>query len=118
MLKVTTNRMTQVLQEAVEQHQPPMVNNRRIKMRYAHLGGSNPPLIIIHGNQVDKVPDDYRRYLENVFRKVFKMSGTPVRIEFKSGENPFAEKEIKPSEREAARNRRLVQAFKKREKRR
>jgi GTP-binding protein len=94
-----------------------MIGTRRIKMRYAHLGGSNPPLIIIHGNQVDKVPDDYRRYLENVFRKVFKMAGTPIRIEFKSGENPFAEKAIKPSEREAVRNKRLVETFKKRARR-
>jgi GTP-binding protein len=116
MLKVTTNRMTQILQDAVEQHQPPMVNGRRIKMRYAHLGGSNPPLFIIHGNQVDQVPQDYKRYLENVFRKVFKMEGTPVRIEFKSGENPFAEKKVKLSEREAVRARRLSEAFQKRSK--
>jgi len=117
MLKVTTNRMTQILQDAVEQHQPPMVNGRRIKMRYAHLGGSNPPLFIIHGNQVDQVPQDYKRYLENVFRKVFKMEGTPVRIEFKSGENPFAEKKVKLSEREAVRARRLSEALQKRSKR-
>jgi GTP-binding protein len=69
-----------------------VIRGRRIKLRYAHQGGTNPPTIIIHGNQTRHVPDTYRRYLENAFRKVFKLTGTPVRIIFKSGENPFAGK--------------------------
>ncbi len=60
-----------------------MISGKRIKMRYAHMGGQNPPTIVIHGNKVDKTPADYRRYLENVFRKVYKLEGTPVRIDLK-----------------------------------
>ncbi|MBV1874607.1 MAG: ribosome biogenesis GTPase Der, partial [Gammaproteobacteria bacterium] len=64
----------------------------RIKLRYAHMGGSNPPVIIIHGNQTRSIPESYRKYLENSFRKALKMEGTPIRIIFKTGDNPFAEK--------------------------
>ncbi len=69
-----------------------MVHGRRIKLRYAHQGGSNPPVIVVHGNQVDSLPGAYKRYLENTFRKVLKVTGSPIRFEFKSGENPFASK--------------------------
>jgi GTP-binding protein len=69
-----------------------MVHGRRIKLRYAHQGGSNPPVIVVHGNQVDSLPGAYKRYLENTFRKVLKVTGSPIRFEFKSGENPFAGK--------------------------
>ncbi|MBP3009576.1 ribosome biogenesis GTPase Der, partial [Acinetobacter baumannii] len=82
-LKVSPAKLTQILNDATDQHQPPTVQGRRIKMRYAHMGGQNPPTIVIHGNKVDKTPADYRRYLENVFRKVYKLEGTPVKIEFK-----------------------------------
>jgi GTP-binding protein len=117
MIKVPTNRLTQILEGAVEQHQPPLVGGRRIKLRYAHMGGQNPPLIVIHGNQTDQVPKDYRRYLENIFRKVLKISGTPVRIEFKTGENPFKERrnELSPAQQE--RRRRHIQFHKKAERR-
>ena len=71
-LKVSPAKLTQILNDATDQHQPPTVQGRRIKMRYAHMGGQNPPTIVIHGNKVDKTPADYRRYLENVFRKVYK----------------------------------------------
>ena len=84
-----TNRLTQILEGAVFDNAPPMVNGRRIKLRYAHSGGRNPPLIIIHGNQTSKVPANYRRYLEKVFRKHLKLVGTPVRIEFRGNENPY-----------------------------
>ena len=114
MIKVATNRLTQILEDAVDQHQPPLVGGRRIKLRYAHMGGQNPPLIVIHGNQTDHVPKDYRRYLENVFRKVLKISGTPIRIEFKTGENPFKD-ELSPAQQE--RRRRHVQFHKKQERR-
>ena len=84
-----TSRLTQILEDAVREHQPPMVNSRRIKLRYAHLGGANPPLIVIHGNQVDAVPKSYTRYLENTYRRVLKLVGTPIRIEYKGGDNPY-----------------------------
>jgi len=92
MSKWPTNRLTAILEDAVAQHQPPMVHGRRIKLRYAHQGGSNPPVIVVHGNQVDSLPGAYKRYLENTFRKVLKVVGSPIRFEFKSGENPFANK--------------------------
>jgi len=87
--KETPGFLTKVLEDAVAEHQPPLVNGRRIKLRYAHMGGMNPPIIVVHGNQVEKVPEAYRRYLQNVFRQVLKMRGTPLRIEFKGGDNPF-----------------------------
>lgn len=92
MAKWPTNRLTTILEDAVSQHQPPMVSGRRIKLRYAHQGGSNPPVIVIHGNQTAALPGDYKRYLENIFRRVLKVTGSPIRFEFKSSENPFAHK--------------------------
>ena len=118
MLKVSTPRLNQVLADEVSQHQPPAISGRRIKLRYAHMGGHNPPVIVIHGNQADATPADYRRYLENVFRKVFRLQGTPVQIEFKTSENPFAGRKRVVDERVAARRRRFVQEHKRREKRR
>jgi len=90
--KLSTSFLTQVLQDAVNEHQPPLINGRRIKLRYAHAGGSNPPIIIIHGNQTAKVPAHYTRYLEKTFRSALQLRGTPVRVEFKSGDNPFSER--------------------------
>jgi len=89
MRELPTPELTRVLETAVQQHQPPLVRGRRIKLRYAHQGGRNPPIIVVHGNQVQHVPDAYRRYLSNLFRKTFRLEGTPVRIEFRSDENPF-----------------------------
>lgn len=118
LLKVSTSRLTQVLQDATDSHPPPMVSGRRIKLRYAHMGGHNPPVIVIHGNQVNRIPKDYQRYLENVFRNVFKMQGTPIHIEFKQGENPYAGRRNKAPDRAIVRKRRQVQKFKKLEKKR
>jgi GTPase len=87
---LSTPELTRLLEAAVQEHQPPLVHGRRIKLRYAHQGGRNPPIIIIHGNQTESVPDTYRRYLINRFRRELKLLGTPLRIEFKSGTNPFA----------------------------
>ena len=115
-LKVSPAKLTQILNDATEAHQPPMISGKRIKMRYAHMGGQNPPTIIVHGNKVDKTPADYRRYLENVFRRVYKLEGTPVRIDFKTSENPFEGRKTQMDERIAARKRRYVQKFKKAEK--
>lgn len=88
----TTPDITRILESAVAAHQPPLVGSRRIKLRYAHLGGHNPPIIVVHGNQTELVPEHYRKYLENYFRKVLKLEGTPIRIEFKTSQNPYAKK--------------------------
>ena len=85
----STKRLTTLLQDATQAHQPPMVNGRRIKLRMAHQGGANPPLIVVHGNQSNRLPEAYKRYLTNTFRKVLKVKGTPMRFEFRSGDNPF-----------------------------
>lgn len=92
MLDVSTSRMTRILQTAVDAHQLPIVAARRIKLRYAHQGGSNPFTVIIHGNQTKRIPGSYKRYLMNYFRDVLKLKGTQVRIEFKTGDNPFEKK--------------------------
>jgi len=83
------SRLTEILQEAVTQHAPPLVRGRRIKLRYAHIGGHNPLRIIVHGNQVNAVPDTYRRYLAHTYRRALRLTGTPVFIEFRQGENPY-----------------------------
>jgi GTP-binding protein len=89
--KLSTPQLTRELQAAVEQQQPPRKGIFRPKMRYAHQGGQNPPLVIIHGNALDAVPDTYRRYLETRFRNAFELAGTPLRIEFKSSRNPYVQ---------------------------
>ncbi|MBL8265429.1 ribosome biogenesis GTPase Der [Steroidobacter sp.] len=89
MREMATPELTRVLETAMEQHQPPLVRGRRIKLRYAHQGGRNPPIIVVHGNQIQHVPDAYKRYLANVFRKTFKLEGTPVRVQFRADDNPF-----------------------------
>ncbi|MCK5664720.1 MAG: ribosome biogenesis GTPase Der, partial [Thiotrichaceae bacterium] len=102
MLKVSTARMTRMLQTATEAHQLPIVASSRIKLRYAHQGGSNPFTIIIHGNQTKRIPGSYKRYLMNYFRETLKLKGTQVRLEFKTGDNPFEGKDkrarLSPSE--------------------
>ncbi len=89
--KLSTPRLTRVLHAAVEQQPPPRKGIFRPKMRYAHQGGQNPPLIIIHGSGLEGVPDSYRRYLESRFRSAFELEGTPLRIEFKSSHNPYVQ---------------------------
>ena len=84
------------------------MRGRRIKLRYAHPGGSNPPVIVIHGNQTERVPDHYRRYLENVFRRELKLVGTPLRVEFVTGENPFAGKRNPLTPRQQHKRKRLM----------
>ena len=95
MAKLATPRLTRVLQDAVLQHQPPRVGNFRPKPKYAHQGGSNPPIIVIHGNHLEDMPDAYKRYLENVFRTAFNLQGTPLRVDFKANYNPFEAREAK-----------------------
>ena len=91
MVKLPTPQLTRVLNEAVEFQQPKRSGVSRPKLRYAHQGGSNPPIVIIHGNGLQNVTDSYKRYLENRFRTAFKLKGTPLRIEFRTNKNPFAE---------------------------
>jgi len=100
MQKMSTPDLTRMLEDAVQIHQPPMVHGRRVKLRYAHQGGQNPPVIIIHGRQVDKVPDIYVRYLIKYFRKWLKLQGTPLRVQFKKGDNPYAEEKSQDSRTE------------------
>ncbi len=89
MRDMATPELTRVLETAVQQHQPPLVRGRRIKLRYAHQGGRNPPRIVIHGNQTKHVPDAYRRYLANVFRETFDLFASPVAVEFRTDSNPY-----------------------------
>jgi GTP-binding protein len=91
MAKLSTPQLTRVLIDAIAQHQPPISKGIRPKLRYAHQGGSNPPIVVIHGNHVDGVKDTYKRFLEGVFRKTFQLTGTPLRVQFNQGDNPFAE---------------------------
>lgn len=111
--RFSSNFLTRVLEDAVTSHQPPLVNGRRIKLRYAHPGGHNPPIIVIHGNQTDEVPKHYVRYLENQFRKALDLHGTPVRIVFKGGDNPFAGRKNKLTGRQVEKKRRLMNFAKK-----
>ena len=108
-----TPELTRVLQDAVTAHSPPLVHGRRIKLRYAHQGGRNPPVIVIHGNQAELLPDAYRRYLANIYRKAFRLQGTPVRIELRSGENPYAGRRNPLTPRQRKKRERLMRHAKK-----
>lgn len=111
--KLSTNLLTRILEDAVSDHPPPLARGRRIKLRYAHAGGRNPPIIVIHGNQTDAVPDHYTRYLEKTFRKALELHGTPVRIEYRSSENPYAGRKNTLTARQIAKRKRLVKHVKK-----
>lgn len=87
--RINTAMLTQIMEMAQDDHQPPLVRGRRVKMKYAHAGGYNPPVIIIHGNQVDDLSNAYKRYLMNYFRRALNVMGTPIKIEFREGSNPF-----------------------------
>ncbi|MDC8802126.1 ribosome biogenesis GTPase Der [Halomonas pacifica] len=113
----STNRLTTILQDAVGEHQPPLVRGRRIKLRMAHQGGANPPIIVVHGNQTESLPEAYKRYLTNTFRKVLKVRGTPIRFEFRSGHNPY-DADAGASDREKAKKRELGRTKEARGKRR
>ncbi|MDR2000066.1 MAG: ribosome biogenesis GTPase Der [Zoogloeaceae bacterium] len=90
MVKLATPKITRVLQAALQKQQPPRRGNVRPKLRYAHQGGSNPPIIVIHGTALDAVPESYTRYLEKTFIEAFRLQGTPLRIQYKTAHNPFA----------------------------
>jgi len=103
----STNTLTRMLEQLVAENPPPLVQGRRIKLRYAHPGGHNPPLVVIHGKQAGKLPAHYRRYLQNRFRQLLKLSGTTVRIELRQDDNPYAKGEETLNPRQIARKRRI-----------
>jgi GTP-binding protein len=113
---LSTPYLTRILEDAVSAHQPPLVRGRRIKLRYAHQGGRNPPVIVIHGNQTEEVPRAYQRYLSNTFRDVLQLQGTPLRIEFKTGKNPYEGKRNVLTKRQITRKNRLKQYIQKKNK--
>lgn len=113
-INVSTSDMTDILEYAVNSHPPQLVQGRRIKLRYAHLGGTDPIRVIIHGNQTERVPDAYKRYLARVFRKRLNLVGTAVLIDFKRGDNPFKGKKNILTQRQINKRKRLMKHVKKR----
>ena len=111
--KTTTSMLTRILQMATDEHQPPLVNGRRVKLKYAHPGGYNPPIIVVHGNQIERLPDSYKRYLSNYFRKSLKIIGSPIRVLFQEGNNPFAGKRNKLTPSQLRKRKRLMKFIKK-----
>jgi len=105
---LSTSELTAALEDAVTAHPPPLVRGRRIRLRYAHQGGRNPPVIVIHGNQTERLPESYRRYLVNHFRHAFRLTGTPVRLSFRTGDNPYKGRRNTLTPRQQKRRQRLV----------
>ena len=111
-IKLSSSDLTRRLAAAVEANPPPLARGRRIKLRYAHQGGGAPPIIIIHGNQTDSVPESYRRYLTNYYRREMSLEGTPLRIEFRTGDNPFKGRRNKLTLRQERKRKRLLKHYK------
>jgi len=118
MQEMSTNQLTKILEKAVSAHPPPSSSpgGSRIKLRYAHCGGHNPPVIIIHGNQTDSLPEHYKRYLNNTFSQALKLIGTPLKIIYKKSENPYAGKRNKLTPRQLYKRKRLMDFVKKNKK--
>lgn len=112
--RTSTSMLTKIMQMAVDDHNPPMFQGRRVKLRYAHAGGYNPPVIVIHGNQVKKLDQSYKRYLMNYFRRTLKIMGTPIKIEFRNSDNPFEGRKNKLSMTQQRKRDRLMKFHKKR----
>nr|WP_136250186.1 ribosome biogenesis GTPase Der [Ningiella ruwaisensis] len=111
--RINTSMLTDIMEMAQADHQPPLVRGRRVKMKYAHAGGYNPPVIVIHGNQVHDLPDSYKRYLMNYYRKALKIMGTPIKIEFREGANPFEGKKNQLTLAQERKRKRLLSFHKK-----
>ena len=111
--RVNTSMLTRIMNMAAEDHQPPLVRGRRVKLKYAHAGGYNPPIVVIHGNQVKDLPDSYKRYLMNYFRRSLNVMGTPIRIQFKEGDNPYAGKRNLLTPTQQRKRKRLMSHLKK-----
>ncbi|GMM71875.1 ribosome biogenesis GTPase Der [Alteromonas gracilis] len=110
--RINTALLTQIMEMAQDDHQPPLVRGRRVKMKYAHAGGYNPPVIVIHGNQVDDLPSSYKRFLMNYFRKTLEIMGTPIKIEFREGANPFEGKKANLTLAQQRKRRRMMSYYK------
>jgi len=108
------SEVTRAIEIAVESFQPPMVSGKVAKIRYAHMGGRNPPRIVLHGSRLDSLPASYIRYLENFIRRRYKLVGTPVVIETRAGANPFAGKKNELTEKQVQRRRRMMRHVKRR----
>lgn len=111
--RFTTSEVTRALEEAYRGFQPPVVRGHTAKLRYAHPGGDNPPTFIVHGSRVKTLPDSYTRYLENFFRKRFKLVGTPIRFQFREGENPYEGRKNPLTERQVRQRKRMLRHVKK-----
>lgn len=105
--ELPTADLTRVLNAATAAHPPPVVRRQRIRLSYAHQGGRRPPLVVVHGNQTSLLPPSYRRYLVNEFRQAFKLTGTPIRIELRTGKNPYAGKRNTLTQRQLKHRQRL-----------
>lgn len=112
--RFSTPNLTRLLEDFVQQHPPPLIQGRRIKLRYAHSGGHNPPIIVIHGNQLNKIPESYTRYLVNAFMTQLKLVGTPLKLEYKGHQNPFKDKKNKLTARQVSKRKRLMKHVKSR----
>ena len=112
MLDMSTPMLTRILKEATTAHQPPIINSRRIKLKYAHQGGRNPPIVVIHGIQTDVLPESYKRYLMNYYRDKMGLVGTPIRLVFKSPVNPFHGQKNKLTEWQVKKKERLMKRVK------
>ncbi|MCZ8529704.1 ribosome biogenesis GTPase Der [Alteromonas sp. PRIM-21] len=110
--RINTALLTQIMEMAQDDHQPPLVRGRRVKMKYAHAGGYNPPVIVIHGNQVDDLPNSYKRFLMNYFRRALEIMGTPIKIEFREGNNPFEGKKANLTLAQQRKRRRMMSYYK------
>lgn len=110
--RINTALLTQIMEMAQDDHQPPLVRGRRVKMKYAHAGGYNPPVIVIHGNQVDDLPSSYKRFLMNYFRRALEIMGTPIKIEFREGNNPFEGKKNNLTLAQQRKRRRMMSYYK------
>ncbi|WP_417617441.1 ribosome biogenesis GTPase Der [Oceanisphaera sp.] len=111
--RVNTSMLTRIMMMAQDDHQPPLVRGRRVKLKYAHAGGYNPPRIIVHGNQVKDLPESYKRYLINYFRRSLQVMGTPIRVEFNEGENPYEGIKNKLTETQMRKRKRMMRFNKK-----
>ncbi|MEH0666646.1 ribosome biogenesis GTPase Der [Vibrio scophthalmi] len=114
--RVGTSVLTRIMKMATDDHQPPLVRGRRVKLKYAHAGGYNPPIVVIHGNQVNELPDSYKRFLMNYFRKSLEIMGTPIRITFQNSENPYEGKSSKMTLSQERKRKRLMGMVKNRKK--
>ena len=108
----STSEVNKALEIAYETNPPPSIRGHVSKLRYVHPGGENPPTFVVHGTRLKDLPDSYKRYLENFFRKRFKLVGTPVRMLFREGANPYEGKKNELTERQVARKRRLIRHVK------